>query len=291
MRQVMPVEADIQKAEFRMLALGALFAAMILAGAARACDDPLNCPSKMKMVDGSGLKVTGGEIKTWAKLNPAKQVREVGVTIPFALIENPPAPDAMDMAMPGMGGKGDIGEMAGMPPMPPHKVIARIPFPKEVRKTAWFDHFEMDWNPEGHEPKVFGVPHFDFHFYAIPKEKVDAINSFDPNPPASKFMPEGYIYPGKDTYIPKMGVHAVKPSVLEPPFTAVMIAGFDKGRMHFVEPMITQEFLKRKQPFTLELPRPKELGRKALYPTKFAAEYDEAENAYRFVFSAFEPMT
>src|SRR5579885_790159 len=31
-----------------------------------------------------------------------------------------------------------------------------------------FDHISVDWNPHGHPPpKIYGVPHFDFHFYAI----------------------------------------------------------------------------------------------------------------------------
>ncbi len=287
----------IHSAECVAAGMLSLFAVAVLGGAARACDDPLNCPTKLHAVNGTGQKIGNAEIKTWAKLNRLDQVREVGVTVPYSLIENPPPPDA---PMPGMTmtahGKGDAAPekaegVAAMGSMPPQKILCVIPFPDVVKKTAYFDHFEMDWNPLGHEPKVFEDPHFDFHFYAIPPTEVEKIASFDPNPPEPQYLPEGYIYPGGATFVPRMGVHTGLPSIMEPPFNAVMIAGFDKGRMHFIEPMVTQAYLKRKQSFSLDVPRPKALGRKTLYPTKFEAKYDSEAEAYHLVFSAFESMS
>lgn len=239
-----------------------------LAATATACDDPANCPRKMKMVHGNKVRVGAALVTSWAKLNPGKELRVVGVTIPMSVIENPPV------------APGDA----------PHGGFM-VSFPEAVRATTFFDHFEMHWNPQGHEPALFQAPHFDFHFYAIPMEDVRTITAIDPEPPAPQYLPQGFIYPGQATFLPEMGVHVLRPEIMDQPFSAVMLGGIHKGRMHFLEPMITRERLMKRQSFAMEIPRPETLGRATLFPGSCEVRYDAGANAYHIVFRDFSRMS
>src|SRR5207249_8376925 len=108
-----------------------------------------------------------------------------GVTVPLAVIQNPPSPP---------GG----GSMAA---------VATLPFPDIVQTTTFFDHFELDWSPNGHQPaRLTGVPLFDFHFYGISPQAVMQITPPDPTPPTTDRIPEHYAYPGPDAVVPQRGV-------------------------------------------------------------------------------------
>jgi hypothetical protein len=61
----------------------------------------------------------------------------------------------------------------------------------------------------------------------------------------------------------------------------------DASLMHFIEPMISREFLLERNDFELPVPMPAEFGRLMLYPTKCEAEYDPGADAYHFIFSKF----
>ena len=68
-----------------------------------------------------------------------------------------------------------------------------------------------------------------------------------------------------------------------------MLVGYvpDGSRMHFLEPMVSQETLLARQDFALDVPLPGTLGLQSpvLYPTTFEAAF--RGNAYSFVFSDF----
>jgi hypothetical protein len=88
-----------------------------------------------------------------------------------------------------------------------------------------------------------------------------------------------------------MGRHASPESAfVDPDFlSTVMIAGFvpDGTQMHFIEPMVSREFLLERADFALEVPMPQAFGRVTLYPTRLTVEYDSDLDAYRFIFSEF----
>jgi hypothetical protein len=219
-------------------------------------------------------------VVTWALVTPDDDVEEVGVTIPVALFDNQPLEH----------GDG------------PHGAIASLAFPELVRELTYFDHFEMHTQPIGHEaPPFFAnpnrnrLPHFDFHFYAIPEAEVWAIPEIRPWPNpllpdvAPERLPAGYIQPVFSAL--EMGRHS-NPiySMIDPePLETTMIAGFlpDASLMHFIEPMISREFLLERNDFELPVPMPEEFGRLMLYPTKCEAEYDPVSDAYHFIFSKF----
>lgn len=225
-------------------------------------------PTRVQVV-GTTQQVSGAQVVSWATINrQTNLVEEVGVTVPLAVIQNPPS-----------GGSGPAG------------AFAVLPFPAQVKSSAYFDHVALHWNPAGHPPQFrYGVPHFDFHFYSIPSEEVARITPPDPTPPAADRVPSGYTYPGPNATVPQMGVHASPNADFAPgapPFTASMVLGYYGGRMIFLEPMVTQSLLLQQQNVTLAVPRPAVLGRATRYPTTFRATYNAATDSYEMVFSDF----
>lgn len=134
-----------------------------------------------------------------------------------------------------------------------------------VSDVAPFRLVEIDWNPQGHEPKgVYDVPHFDAHFYVIDKAERDSIAFAAPGKatrPDAGAVPEGYISDG--TVIPQMGMHyisATRPEFHGKPFTCTQIWGYNNGHLAFVEAMFTQKFMTDKGTFTEAIPRPAKLA-------------------------------
>lgn len=215
-------------------------------------------------------------VATWALVTPEDDVEEVGLTIPVALFDNQPTEK----------GTGPAG------------AIASLVFPKVVQDFTFLNHVGLHSQIHGHpappgsvNPDRNRIPHFDFHFYAVPESKVwDIPLALPPLPlvPAER-LPLGYLQPGPSE--PQMGRHSAPAwSLLDPnPLSTIMIAGFlpDGSEMHFIEPMISREFLLQRNDFELPVPMPQEFGRLMHYPTKCEAEYDPAFDAYHFVFSKF----
>ncbi len=163
------------------------------------------------------------------------------------------------------------------------------------------DHVLIDWNPEGHEPPgVYTVPHFDFHFYLVPKDQVSAIkvgscttqeNAAVPNPPgmapvpcdifgkamlapANDMMPDGYTL--VPAVVPMMGNHLMDMSAPEftgKPFTYTYIWGLYDGKLTFMEPMITKAFFETGQDVTLPLKMPKAMPKAGVYPTEMQIQH------------------
>lgn len=239
----------------------------------------------IRLVFGDAALVDGNLVTTWARVLRGEVVKEVGVTIPVALFDHQPLED----------GDGPAG------------AIASLAFPQLVQEQTFFNHFELQSEPEGHvappgsvNPDRNRVPHFDFHFYAISEDVVWEIPLVRPPSlalpavPAER-LPEGYIQPGFSQL--QMGRHSSPAwSLLDPnPLSAIMIAGFlpaveglpDPRQMQFIEPMISREVLLERNDFELPVPMPDVFGRLMHYPTKCEAEYDADLDAYHFVFSEF----
>lgn len=155
---------------------------------------------------------------------------------------------------------------------------------------------EVDWNPHGHDPTgIYGVPHFDFHFYTISRAEHDAIVPSDPqfeqkaaNRPAAELLPPGYAA-GPDA-IPQMGVHWIDtaaPELNGQPFTHTLIYGSWDGRVTFVEPMITRAFLQSHTAFEAPLPVPQRVAQPGLYPTTQKIYWDAEAQEVHVALSGF----
>jgi hypothetical protein len=232
-------------------------------------------------VAGNCADVFGAQICTWARLNGGTVV-EAGATVPIATVEG--APEHAHMAW---------------PPVP----AASVDLPDVVRTQTGLAQLTVNWESGGHPPGAFLTPHFDFHFYAIPTSEMTAIDCADLTkptaPPAGYDLPDIALPPdmakmmGASSLVglcvPQMGMHAIATAEIErqTAFDGTMVVGYYKGRPIFVEPMISRAMLMRKASF--DLPIPNVPDRSWAQPTRFRADYDPSEHAYRFTLSAFAP--
>jgi hypothetical protein len=132
-----------------------------------------------------------------------------------------------------------------------------------------YQFVELDWNPVGHEPAiVYGLPHFDFHFYTVSRETRNSIMPDHPHfadqaasLPGQEFRPPFYVdaataagAPAALVTVPMMGLHwfDVRSPELQAllgnpagfqPFTRTFFKGTWDGRFIFDEPMITRAWL------------------------------------------------
>lgn len=251
-----------------------LLAACVLAAGVVACgertavhEQELPAPHT---VTGACDEAFGGEICSWGT-TVGETVTEFGITVPMTSIDGAPA-DA-PMAFP-----------------PEYEAI--VPLPAAVTSATGFSHLGLNWEPHGHPPALFLAPHFDFHFYTIAQEAVDAIDCTDLSKPAA--LPAGYTLPdleipGMGTLVgicvPKMGMHAMLEEELNDtePFDAAMIVGYYGQELIFVEPMIAKATLEQARSFSLAMPLLEDA--QVAMPAKFEAVYDSTASAYRFVFS------
>lgn len=212
-----------------------------------------------------------GTVHSWTVLDKKGNPEAMGISFPETALEG--LPDAP---------KNTMG--------PEYNVL----FPAQAAKTP-FTHTGIDWNPHGHEPIMYEVPHFDFHFYMIEEAERSLITLKDGDlkkcqiKPAPKMMPNGFIYaPGAEA--PYMGAHWValsSPEFHGKPFDHTIIYGSYNGKVIFIEPMISKAFLETKPNFHAPLPQPKSVAKSGFYPTQYGIVYDAARREYSITLEKF----
>lgn len=216
--------------------------------------------TQAKWVYGPAKTMGNGKCSSFIKLDAAGNPLAVG----FAL---------SDKCLTGLPpGKFDVSDMLD------------LKMPKE--NPTGFNHLELDWNAQGHDPKpIYGVPHFDFHFYLCDDQMLNMVmGGPDTTPVETEYIPTDYIS-GVDS-VPHMGTHWVdkfSPEFHGKPFTSTFIYGFYKGDMKFVEPMITLDFLKgikENGPFIMEIKQPEAFQHHAWYPEQMRLEYNSTSHQY-----------
>lgn len=169
-----------------------------------------------------------------------------------------------------------------------------IDLPDTFKNSSLVQNIMIDWNPAGHEPPgVYDVPHFDFHFYFISKERVSAIDCSDRTPIPANLIPEGYVLPPLDAptaCVPKMGVHAVPLQDLGPDqtFVETPIYGYYEGQLIFFEPMITHKHLASGHAVEQEIKLPAAFLSKVqdkFVPTHFRTRFDVQTQTYLLTLS------
>lgn len=228
---------------------------------------------------GTPVKVGNGKARTYVVLDAksGNAPQEVGIALDATVMQG--LPD-------------DAAEHSYLLPMP-----AKGPAPYEFA--------ELDWNPQGHPPTgVYTVPHFDFHFYAMPKAEWNAINpATNPNfaaqannvpaggyvPPLYAVLKPPFLQPS-DVAVPYMGVHWVNftsPELNGQPFTKTFIYGSWNGRFTFYEPMITRAYLLT-QPSNVvtDIPVPALRPLAGYYPSAYRVTYDAQAKEYRIALTS-----
>lgn len=200
---------------------------------------------------GAEQTLGNGKAYSWVKFSADDQPTSIGFTLTKGALDNlPHAGVALVLSFPG-------------------EAVGKIPF----------DHIMLDYLHSGHEPPgVYDVAHFDMHFYlqslnerlAIPSYGEKA-TQFDNLPPAD-YIPSSYIrLPGG---VPQMGVHWADPTSPElsgkGKFTETLIFGSYDGKLTFMEPMVTYDFLKAKPNLTKTMPLPKKFAKAGYYPMSYS---------------------
>ena len=186
--------------------------------------------------------------------------------------------------------------------------------------TTPYRFVQLNWNPAGHEPTaIYGLPHFDFHFYTISKEAREAIVPSDPefaaraaSLPGADFRPPFYVdnatavnLPAALVTVPRMGLHWIdvrspelqaalgNPAGFQP-FTKTYFIGSWDGRFIFGEPMITRAYLLAVRDAAgdevIPLPAAAHADPAGLYPTSYRIAYDPRAHQFLVGLTSFRPM-
>jgi hypothetical protein len=215
------------------------------------------------IIEGTGAEFLGETVTTEYTLDKDSRIMGMQFVLPSA---------AIDKA---------LGQpMAGL----------KIDLPVALQKDSLIQYITIDWNPEGHEPAhVYDRPHFDFHFYFIGKDEVNAIDCSDRTPIPASLVPHDYVLPPLDAptaCVPAMGIHAVPLKDVSPGFTFTQtpIYGYYQGRLIFFEPMITRDHLMSGQPVeqTIQYPETFLVNVKNHFiPKTFRLAFDSRSQSYR----------
>lgn len=221
------------------------------------CDkenEPANKSGEFK-----GAEVTLHEGKAWSLVKVDKDGNPTNLTISLN--------DAALSSVPVGTGSGSSHN---------HENSVVLPFHDQVKAITPFKHIGLDYNPNGHEPTaVYGLAHFDFHFYLISEAERAAIPPFEVDSskfvalPNQQYMPPNYApIPGG---VPQMGTHWIdvtSPELSGQTFTQTFIYGSYNSNVTFYEPMITLNYLKVTPEFSRNIPQPPKVKVSGYYPTK-----------------------
>lgn len=212
---------------------------------------------------GKAVRIGKGSAHTVVRTDAAGQVATIGVVLSKGALEGLPKPAA-----------GPVAYWLDMPARGPRTV---------------FNHVVINWEAAGHPPpKVYDVPHFDFHFYLGSKAEQRRVRfhseaeSGDPaQQPPAELLPAGYIVP-PGTAVPRMGVHAINPGGQEfngQPFTATFIYGYHRQKLFFLEPMVALSFLQSRPAFEAGIPRPARYDKPGSYPVAYRVQHNPANDS------------
>lgn len=247
----------------RRLAIGTAAALAVLTLTRCSDGSPAAPPAEPIRLLGAPVAVGGGTMQTEVRYAAPDELVSVTVRISPEALEDLPAQ------------------------LPSTEFILPLP---EGGPTLAFDHVGVNWAPAGHPaPGVYDVPHFDVHFYLATQAERDAIVPADPafaakaaRAPDADLVPAGYV--ADAAAVPRMGTHWTDPSSHEfhgEPFTATFVYGFFNGRMVFLEPMLTRDFLLARATFARDIPQPARYDRGGDYPTRLVVRWSEDEGLHR----------
>ncbi|MDQ6609374.1 MAG: DUF5602 domain-containing protein [Bacteroidota bacterium] len=221
-----------------------------------------NQAEKFNTFNGPEVQMGNGKARSWITISHTGVPSEIGIEL-------------------------TAGALSGLPsdPLAFSEEEFVLPLHQKAKEVTPFEHIVINWNPAGHEPGPYQVPHFDFHFYTITNQERLTITPASPlmdQLPDHMYWPQGYVpTPGG---VPQMGKHWVNPASPElnrAPFTHTFIYGSYAGKFTFDEPMITLAFLKSGASVSMPFNQPAHFQQSGVYyPTTYNIRQDESGKHY-----------
>ena len=245
--------------------------------------------------------VQTGQVESYAEIGAGGVPQQIGIVFSKdALAGLPPEPNRHSRCfdLDGNGQINDSGECDG-------DYQIDLPFPAEVtgRDDIPFNFAMLNWNPGGHPPEVWLLPHFDIHFYSIPKTTVKAIRvgpcgifiDCEDFARAIKPVPAKYVHPehaSVEAAVGQMGDHLIDtrtPEFGDPPetFTYTWIFGAYDGSVIFNEVMVTRDFLTGEPDLCNDIKQPAAWEKAGYYPTRYCIRNDSSDGSLRVYMEEF----
>lgn len=273
---------------FRYLAMSLALAV----GAAGAADRA----AQAKTLFGKAQALGKGTAKSYAVTNDDGKLAAIGVVFKASLLDGLPPERNKTSRCADLDKNGridDHGECEG-----DYELRLALPAAVSARADVPIRWIAMNWNPHGHPPEAWSVPHFDFHFYMIDEKAVDAIRvgpcpifiNCEDKKRALKKVPAKYVHPDHVSVgaaVGQMGDHLIDVNTPEMakqnprPFTKTMIFGAYDGRITFYEPMITLSYL-RNLPANgcAPIKQPRAWTRAGYHPTFYCIRHSKKHASY-----------
>ena len=241
-------------------------------------------PRHERTIRGEVEKMGAGTVQSFVTLDPSDAPIAIGVTLSAGALEQlPPVPNTVSRCF---DLNGD-GRHTGHECMGDEERTLNVPV--ESTTGLPFRWVSVNWNPAGHHNTPYVQPHFDFHFNAVDRSRIEAIapgrcgeladcGDFEraTRPVPAQYLPSGYIDVG--AVVPRMGNHLLdsqSPELKDSlPFTTTFIYGAYEGELIFWEPMITLDFLQKTQDACMEIRQPKAFQQAGYYPTQYCVRQD-----------------
>jgi hypothetical protein len=192
----------------------ALGATLLLAGCGGSGSNPT-----ATTLNGAPMAMGDGTARTFVKVDGSGQPVEYGVRISAAALQGLDEHEEKNIVLP-------LPEVNGL-----------------------FKTVHLGWNPHGHPPlDIYTLPHFDVHFYTIDDATREAIPG-GPDATATKTPAAGFLasdYALDPVSVPAMGTHATDQLSGEfngGTFDKTYIYGYYDGKIAFLEPMLTRDYL------------------------------------------------
>jgi hypothetical protein len=211
-------------------------------------------PLATREIDGAPVAIGQGSAHSYVVAGSNNAPSSIGVVLTTSALDGLPSTDAMwDLPLP---------SGIAVPP---------------------YDHITINWNAQGHPPQVYGLPHFDFHFYTISSAVQASIQGGpDTTTVSAADVPRDYV--SGVVAVPDMGVHWVDTTAAEfhgQTFDRTMIFGFYHGSMVFLEPMITRTYLSANPTASAAVKQPQVFAKAGYYPTRYGVRADAAAKTIR----------
>ena len=280
----------------RLLAAAIVLAVAVGAIAATAHRETAETTERAPIIYGPSSSVGGGTARSYVEFDTAGAPTSVGVELTAAALTKLAPRMNLTSRCFDRDGNGTLthGECIG-------DYQASLALPDEANARGipvrWIS---LNWNPEGHmkpAPPVWGASHFDFHFYIVPPEVIQAIRpggcaeiiDCDDFKTAQVPLPAAHQPPGHldvGAAVAAMGNHLIDrhdPELADPSrgFSRTFIYGAYGGRLIFLEPMVSLKYLSSKPAECTALRTPASVEIPGYYPTRYCVRFDAPTSNYR----------